>query len=758
MLRLLIVFLVLDGAVKCDECVFPDYDPTLPTASGFISTHSSINEVYSILFIKIEAINKVSFHSMYTDLIKHGVVPEILGASFSKSKPNRCTYFFKNVYTFNIRSHSDVPAFQAAFNKLLSALKDIGYNRPLNLDYSSFVYDIRTNTYLFVDIIGLITAKEQKDFTFSDKYADELFFDLIIRNDISVLKSHNFKKPEDQSSKFYYEEYRDRYGVDLHEDVFSIEDKIEFAKDPTDPPKLEVKVETRGSDFVLTAKIRTDIKTLTFSSRLDSFFVYVCEKQENKNTKCMNLKEEGKGLSWDYDVRSDLRIDVEVLDAHTEYGNLNINFYKVYLILTPKNDPGVISENDFFVRMRYDLDRRGVYIICETNHRDLRIGYFRDKDIGFKAHTMKSNPLKNRTGYKIYQANFWLFPEISYSCLGNHKKIFIMKKHEDESKFLVADWIDDDDKSVTYLSFVTKPNSVYTDTLMKCNRPSKFSNLFRIIKYDYGNHSYSNGGNKAENKFVPDKQILISHGSEPSLISEICLEKLIDDKSLLVNYELEDFYSKYEEKEYFLNFNSLPSKYIEEQKEKSKLNVYYFVYLVIKTKSDVIDLNFKNFEYPEKEANRIYISFKLLPDNSYEARVFFTDEKAFLNQIKNKKNPETNELIFTTKPTKVLIETKTLLFFYKTNTLLLEKLNCQFLSKSEIIYSFKLEDFDDCHPYLESVKDQKTNDNINIKCSTKDLLNPFKKRGEEYKLSDSEADFGIKRVYYTASYYAYYKI
>ena len=745
--KVLMVLLILNGAVLKNVCDFPEYIVPDTLDGRFISTStyvSSENPFY-VERISFQDSYSTSVKNMYEFLLGYQVVPKIIGA-FHDEKTKHCHFYFENVMTIDAKMHPNIPLIREAYKRLISALGKWEGLKVFSLRTNSFRYNPIENKYYFIDIFFLINSQqtETEKLNLTELNIETIFFNWIKNFKIVVQKSDDLDSIRENFNidlEFYYQEYHRKYNIDLKEDNFKIDDNNFLSVDDSEVYKINIEIKKIDKNYEMTASLKDGKKRiLKFKENKDLFLIYLCQKGNGNDINCMNLEENAKEprLSWSYVVSPGQRIDLEVQDTISEFGSLKMKFYKVYLILTPENTPGVVPEDEFLLELKSNMDINDLYVICETNHQDLRVVSGPQEEFTFKTMKMIEKPLVNRTKRKIIQVAPSLFPEASKSCFGNNKKIFILEKDKTKNELL---FIKSNQKfSVVYFYLVPQLPRLKQDMIYNCYETTTYSNLFSLLNPEVPTKK------KEQINMYPHEMTLMKSYSNEEIVDEPCIEISFSIENYFINYELESKKKTELDSNYFyLNFNSYQEKHLSDLHKVTNAPAKELVYLTSSYRFEVIDLNFLKFEYPVFESNRIYISIIKKLGGKYSVNVIFLPTLKDLRKIKNS---DGGDLILEKEPSAILDLTKDKVYeFSKTvKTIQLRTLTCNYRNSIEIVYSFDIVDFNECYPYLSINKKDLRFENIEINCSLWKKVKYGEIRGES--LGDKEIlPDGLKRVY-----------
>lgn len=739
--RVLVVLIVTNEIINSEVCGFESYMPPEKIKGGFIYSLYSTSDVHSVEMITIDKTDLEIFKEIYKVLNPYNVIPRIVGASETKVEKELCHFYFENLFAIDLAMFPNTFSLKQTFSNLVRSLYENSFYKQVTFNQNSFRYNPITDSFFFIDFYKMKSAFGKTNDKEYISYLNKEFTNFLLKTENSVLESDKLADLRNSFAKdrlLYFEEYHNRKTLKLNEDEFKIHDYTDFnifsSVDRSNFWKLDIKIESTDTNFVMTATLNDKTKTFRFKKDEDFFSVFLCQKSDRTHIGCMNFSESDNesNPAWTFKVSPGQRIDVEVQEAVCEVGKLEMKFYKIYLILTPENTPGVVPENEFLVNLKPDMIGKEFYIICETNHRDLRVVSSSKDKFEFKSVTMISRPLENKTGKIIYQVSPSIFPEPSKSCRGTNKKIFIMEKDKDQSKVLLIDRTDDKEPAVIF-KIDSKQNEINQDLLMKCNQKTTYSNLFGIL------NPKEKQKNDDKPNIYPEKTVLIECQTCSKIVTSVCLESINNDNSYQINYELEDLQARNSEQvDFKTNFNSEKAKAFTNFEDKPENLVKVVAYLSNKLEMGDLDFKFKNFELPTFEVYRIYLSVKLIPEEKYEVRAIFFIKDDTVREIKNNSK---GKLTLSKKPTKILSESKNDKGSWNANTHLLGDSISHYLSNSEIVYSIKIDRFEECNPYLES----KTDELIEIKCSDRNKK-VSAKTGEEIK-ADNKLTEGLEKIY-----------
>lgn len=739
MFRILIALLVLHSTVLNNECGFTPYLPPKSLEGGLISSSTTGTYAISSSSVKKSSINQIKFYYDILDKVG-GVVPKILGAS-GPDKNENCMLYFENVFTMDIQIYLNTNSIHKTFMKMIEALEKVNYATNIEFSKFSFVYHPSSQTFLFRDLERLVTSDKLPDGTDFIKFAQEYFLDWIIFNGIAVLSSDVVAAKSDlrlDPFLHFFQMYQMRYNEKLREREFKIQESIDFNPSRGETTELEVKITKEERSSILTATLNNKRRSFTFDTAKDMFMIYVCQNKGEEVIDCINLDEKvgGQDLVWKYSVLPNQRIDVEVQEAESTVEDSVVKFFKVNLILTPEKYPGVIPEDEFLFKLDDNEKLNDYYLLCETNHNNLRAADKSTQSFKFKSIKMKNGPVINKTGRKIIQVIRSIFDNKVETCLGSNKKTFIIKKdQQDQNNYLLIN--KQTEKSPIDLIMIAKMPGIDQNVITSCNKPLNFPDIFFILNPELDPkkatrlHSY------------PEKASLTENNIRNHLVEDLCFHFDQSSQSYTVDYEIESVYVKsYEELEFRYNFNSHDKENHFFASANGTVLVKNVVFLDNKHFVPEAEIDFRNFQFPEFHQSRIFISIDTRYRDEFIIRSIFVSEN---NQFKEITTLFGDPLVLSTKPSKIIYNKKNSCIFSDPGEFLLKEIDSNYLTKIEIVFSVDITGFEGCKPIIESVTDQGGNQDIKITCSFIERLKFWKSAGTRIK-SGNTLTHGLRRV------------
>ena len=487
--------LLANGVFMGDICGFPAYTPPDKLHGGYISVLTIFlsTKLYSIEQITIDKDDSGDFKAFYEHLRKCevAVVPKILGASKNPLNDQQCYIYFENILTMDVKTYPNILPIKFTYDRLTEALMTFEDLTFFSLSADSFRYSPLDNRFYFVDILSLVRSKKTEKPRLTDNDTKEIFFNWVKLCDIPVqsidkldeILNDLIRDPSrhvSYFSSFYHYDYERRYKIKLKEERLKMVYYDIFSLIKSDIHKILIDIKSQESNFELTAKLGNQKKIFNFNKDEEMFSIYVCQQKLSEEIECMILRENNakSDFLWTFNVDPDQRLDVEVQDAVSEVGDLKMKFYKVFLIITPKSTPAIVPNNEeFLLKLTPDMKGKEFYIICETNHRDLRVASGPEEEFTFKTMKMMKSKLSNSTGKKISQVIPSLFPKASKSCLGNYKKIFIMEKDKTKTLFIKYNV----QRTEVSFKYISKLPGLKQDMIYSCNNHPQYPNLFYTL-------------------------------------------------------------------------------------------------------------------------------------------------------------------------------------------------------------------------------------------------------------------------------------
>ena len=738
MQRVLMAFFVANSIVLIDVCEFPPYETPKSVEGGLIS--SSTTKTYSVLEHKVckQSIHLIKFFYDHLDKIG-GIIPKIIGASDAGNGKD-CYLYFENVFRMDIKTYVNTKSIRAVYMKLIDALKLVNFSSDLNFSKNAFVYDPSTQTFLFAELEALIkSSKNTYDGTL-EKFSLEYFSDWVYTNKIPIFTSDiagvsSYSKPLNELP--YFEEYKLRYKEDIKEKELKIVETIDFNPSKEPSIELEVKVTKDNRSSVLIATLNNKKRTLTFDNAKDMFSINLCKNSGQDVIECVKLDEKsgGSDLVWKHNVMPNQRIDLEVQEGESKINDLVMKFYKVNLILTSENYPGVVPEGEFLIKLRENTNISDYYLLCETNHKDLRVPnkyyYFKLKSL-----RMKNNLVINSTGRKIFQTTLSAFGYFNETCIGSNKKFFIIKKEkQDKDKYLLMN--ETRDKNALDLSFIDKTPGSTIDAIAICNKTLNIPDFAFIINplLDLKNtnrlHSY------------PRKAFITLSQSSKIIVDDFCVRFKEASQSYILDYEVESVrVQQGQELDFKYNFNSHDEQRILVYNENNYTFEENIVYLTTKDTKNSNEFEFKNFQFPNALQDDIYISINATSENLYEVRIIFVSETYHFREITKVSE---NYITLQKMPSKIIYNKKNSCIFNDPGEFLFKETDVSYLSSSEIVFIVDIPGFSGCKPILETTTNENGQQDLKISCSFIEKLKFWKYAGNEIKNVNS-LPRGLNRI------------
>ena len=649
MLKVVVVALASSGVFMLDFCGPINVNPPKKLKEGLVK--SSATENYTLLAIKIDISKATKFKKYYDVLDMAGdIVPKLFGTVYDEDN-SKCYVYFKNVYSINIRTYSDTASILKTYKKMIDALKANKLLSHFTLTGDAFRYNPITQQFLFVEIENLITYSPVEGYQI-DHTSKYNLIDWVNNCDVFIMKNDNFKEflGDIIPSKLpYFEEYRERYGIDTYEEKIEVKNRFEFGNDGNSSLILQISIQIDSKVFTIFQSFSdSDQKSYQFIKENTAFLIFLCEKMKGDITQCMNLADQSSpyDLLWEFKIKRDQRIDIEVQDAieRDEDHLIARRFYKIYLIVTPKNTPGVVPDDTNFYSKSNRIDIDNSFVLCETNHRDLRVLTSSKDNFTFKSTRITNGKVLNYSDLNIIQVLPSQIEMQSQSCKGLNKKIFILnKKAHTQNEILVMN--KESENASVFLSLDKKPSGINQMTISSCNKSVNIPDFYYFVDQE----SFQTKDNKSHS--YPSNLLLLGNRYQEDVLKDICVDYGKAGAQLFINYELEDIKSiKHKKINFYPNFNShyLGKIYLKRGfgASESKNNVY------LSDNPHVIfyDFKYRDFRFPEVLSRNIFLSIEKTQEGYFQVRAILFNIDNTIREIPTYFN---KYLTFTVMPFKI---------------------------------------------------------------------------------------------------------
>lgn len=714
MLKIVSVLLVTSCVVLGDICSSPEDIVPKSYDEGLI-TSSSLSKTHSLGSISIDKKDAKKFLDFYTALNNgDNIVPDIFGSKAENDR-NICYIFFKNVYEINVQTYVNKDSIVETFNKMINLLKTEKLMTEFKLSQNSFRYNPITQKYLFFEIKELYNGVKTDDEESFDQNAKKEIDNWLINHDKLILKSDNEVK-------------------------INFKKTFVFDKDEDQSDQFEISIPKDNDFFKIVVTLDKKENAMQFSKRSSSFLIFICEKNDNEATQCMNLGDQSpkSDLFWQFDVKKNQRFDVEIQESSTLFYRASTSLFNIYFIVTVKDTPGIIPQGGFNFNRNVKIDPQDHYIFCETNHKSLRVQTKPNEPFEVKSTKLTKGHLDNQTSLSIIQVLPSHLKNEFSSCQGLNKKIFVMKKNEEtKNKILVVN--KKDENSQVYLSLAELPIGLDQIAITGCNRPLGVDSLFYYLNPE--------NTSKQHNRphIYPFKAVLMRSIESNDQIKDFCVDYDEHDKAISINFETDQIELKEGEKlDFKLNFNSHDNKSLTFSQISKSLKTKNLVYLTSNPKEEFVDFKYKNFQFAEFQSKNCFVSLSKSSEGFFKVTAIFQDQKQKLIEIFTTENAG---LSLSKLPSKIIDRTKNEEYKDNMKEYNLEDLNAFYLSSTEIVYSIKVVMHKKCMPIFESIGADDQNQNIIITCenTTKE---DKKKYSEGQTHSEKNLSPGLIRINY----------
>ena len=471
------------------------------------------------------------------------------------------------------------------------------------------------------------------------------------------------------------------------------------SKEPTKfPAKLEISAEEVDSKKIkVTIKHKNDNNIYYFNKDKDIFSIYICQHMNvfKKSDECINLTEQDQvnGSGFVFDIADNLMYEVTKKAVPRLKPYSDRNYFKVFVTLMREYAREIVIEAD-----------------SETNNSprsDLQLEYYLEYDSESVLRLYSTNSSKNSLTFKLNERPLKIAKDIQISKISDPKaeaeksKIFNFRKENKYYKLkvlntktlIIKDQTDDKPAEILYVdSLITDIPIIKSCTNPYPNLHYRFENGLSKLSFLDEEKTYQNFVNiyPKSKFFEPMKR---------------CIE-LEGTSNYRISFETQ---TEYNNLKFTWSYNSGHNLVLS---KKSPFDI-----VLSEENIEIPKFEFKNFEYPEIEAEMILIFVKKM-----ETEEKFRIQGLYYNKQKNDLIfilPEKKTLFLKEVPKIVSVNTNGGFFFFKKlkNTNLID-LPVNYLSNDEIIYKFKNYCNDGRKPILETSSDKNI---IEIDCT---ILSP----------------------------------
>lgn len=687
--RMLVLFVVSQIVVSGDD--IPNDEPS-NMSGGYVSSISAEN--YSV-FRQIVSCDQIAAIKALVEELKStsALVAEIDKIRKDPNDKSKCYIYFKSSFGLdvdlknafspeaNIKSGEDsIVKSITTLHKELIAKKN---NCIDKVDADDFIYDAKTKFYFFANYARLVEFYEDgsKKQTLNGGQAANVLKKMTDIKDFSQWgKSiYNLDTPFDDY-KVSENEFNNLDSPKQHADVGNENDSV------------KVEVVKKNEKWAVKSTLNSNVDSFDFDGKSELFAVYLCQNSGKDDNLCINLKgnEADTNMVWNYKVKPNQRVEVDIREASSLDQYYKLKFYKVFIILTDISRMKIVPKNKYQRQNVLDV-KKNDFILIDQGTEEFILKDLQDESrtlylqIKSKALKIKADDEKEVELFRISLSAI----EKKVSDFSNIKFKYYIVRIPSSNILILND--EKDNQAANLQSF--KPgkesatlsfNSCNSDSLiLKDGEPQNKQNIF----LDKEEKTYS----CVVNLKTKSESILFSK------LETDCI-KLLD------NSDFQTYRSYYikDSKNFAWNFNTEP-KVDENKNNKCSISIEPTY------SSPAPAFKSKTFEFPQHQYYRVFLSISKQNGKSdftikgYHfgpekrlLQIFYSVQKKSID-LTSKNMPET--LFYHTKDQRTLLKGQEIEF-------LEQKVNYQ--SSTEVIYSFDINDLESCTKELDLyIKDEK---------------------------------------------------
>ena len=316
-------------------------------------TYPSSDKAYSFFHKPISCDKVEKWNEDYKNIeIYEPLLPKILKAYDKKDDQKDCHIFFKNLFDLDLKIYQNIPALIESFKKLMTALEEATVYGHFRLKLDSFAYEPSTRRYIFIDIDKLNLRKKDDSIKNIKKELVQIFLNLLELNNL-VLTSDEVTELKIIGNYNY--EYSRNFVEKSELDRLTIVQDINSYRNNNDSVALTIELKENGNFFDL--KVSHEGKVTTFDKirKEDPFAIYLCRQgKEPSSTECSIIDEKDKSNdTYNYFLKKDLRIDIEVHESYTQPNKWNTDdnkrtFYEIFIMTKSKYAPGIAQIQTYY--------------------------------------------------------------------------------------------------------------------------------------------------------------------------------------------------------------------------------------------------------------------------------------------------------------------------------------------------------------------------------------------------------------------------
>lgn len=693
----LILIVAGKGEIEVDQ---------LPNLKGGFVSSLSVKK-YSFYRDEVDCENVPSIEAAYKKFRDENIpLLEIDKITKRKDKESKCFIYFKNDYSLDINSDDMEETVTNSIISFQEALAN-GKHKVLTQLYSGdFLYDSSKKQFFFSNMEKLPSLVGTRE-NYTGLFNTRNHFDMLIKASIRFFD--NWARLTD-----YFDYQFSHYEV--NHNGFSKTSQLEEsanminenAKEPSNVIKIEVLKDE--SNWKFSASLNYDNNNFSFDENTELFSLYLCQKIDKFNNECINLREKDSQnkMVWNFKVKENHKIFIDVQKVDTLNSSFRLNFYKVYIVLTDIKMMRIVTTSSYQRDIIPEDKLTNGYLVIDNGSEDLKI--LDMNSWGEETFKMKSKSLTIKADreneIEVFRIPF--APTLKYFLdftknisRESIRRLYAYQIIIPKNNILIfTDEIEEESILPSIHSYLPKKH-LFHPMIRGCN------NKYLKLKDEFNSPVDIMYFAKEEKHYNCQVELVRNHLYENKIeIFKTMLNKCIDinENSLQPLYKA-SYIGDYKYFEW--NFNT------EKPREKNPNNVCYFFINKVYDK-EVPNFQTKNFGFPKPLDSRIYLSISMHgSDRTFAISAFYFKNKDLLTEIQSidvksglisAAIPSTLQYILIDQTEKVV------------NTLNLIDSTVNYLSSQEVVYAVDIAEFKNCKKALSlSVQEQA----IAIKCNKK---------------------------------------
>lgn len=345
---MVMIFLVLVIASSViAEGKFAHYKVPGNPLGGLLTSKSAFK--YEVFKQEIECQQEEHIKTIYDILsTAKAPVPEILGTSDVEKKPQYCNIFYKNTIKLDVRGKNVNQMIKDTLKELTAIMQRKNLVFLSLIYFYMFMYDALNDRFVFKNIESIGPITENKKDELNARHEEIL----------KTIDKLDFSKDFDKI--FNYDYHHDDYKLvdaqsSKNEEFQEVAVGVQNGKNAAKVLKLEMSKEDKNWKLTSTLDLNTD--TLLFERDKEVFSLYFCQNIAENRNECISLEQKGlESSSWNFKIKENHKINIEIRRVNWIDQNLNMLYYKVFL--TPIDiDTVRITPTHLYLREEIDQKR-----------------------------------------------------------------------------------------------------------------------------------------------------------------------------------------------------------------------------------------------------------------------------------------------------------------------------------------------------------------------------------------------------------------